>query len=107
DFNWWLRLGMMGAVGRVNGPTQGLYRVHDRSLQRSVGDIELTDLRARVDAVDLFLQECAQQFSDPDRIRRIAFSSLAREARMQAARFVSNNAKSLTAYAEIADRLDE
>lgn len=106
DYNWWLRLACVGAVGRVNGPTQGLYRVHDLSLQRSAGNLELTDLRARVDAVELFLTECERELVLPDRVRRLGFSSLAREARMQAARSARVGRHDVTAYEEIATRLD-
>lgn len=106
DYNLWLRLATKGTVGRINGPTQGFYRVHDGSLQRSVEDIELTDLRARINAVELFLNECANRLLAPDRTRKLAFSSLAREARMQAAKFARQSRATCEAYEEIAGRLD-
>lgn len=86
DLNLWLRLAAVGDVGRVAGPTQGLYRLHDASLMRSAGDLELTDLRWRLAAVELFLAEHPGPPADVARLRRIGLSALAREARILAAR---------------------
>jgi len=86
DLHLWLRLAARGAVGRVAGPTQGLYRVHEKSLMRSAGDLELTDLRWRIAAIDLFLQEHPGGRYEVDELRAIGLSSLAREARALAAR---------------------
>jgi glycosyltransferase involved in cell wall biosynthesis len=59
DFHLWLRLSTVGAVGRVNGPIQGLYRVHPGSMQRTVHAGKLADVLARRDAFDLFFDEDA------------------------------------------------
>lgn len=107
DYNWWLRLATLGSVGRVNGATQGLYRVHDKSFQRSVDDIELTDLRARIAAVDLFLDECGPALENSGQMRGIALSALAREARLQAAaRVAEGSAERAETYEGIARELD-
>lgn len=104
DYNWWLRLASTGSVGRVNGVTQGLYRVHDDSFQRSATDVAYADLTARVDAVRLFLGE---RDGDADALGRLAYSALAREARMQAADRVRRDEPRADACRELADRLDE
>jgi Glycosyl transferase family 2 len=52
DLHVWLRLASIGDVGRVNGPVQGCYRVHDASMQRTVHSGVVFDLRARRDAFD-------------------------------------------------------
>lgn len=104
DYNLWLRLATTGGVGRVNGPIQGLYRVHDASFQRSASDIELTDLRARIDAAELFLAECGLNQREVDRLRGIGIRSLAREARLQAAAAATDELR--TTYTRIAGDLD-
>jgi hypothetical protein len=52
DMHLWIQLASMGNVGRINGPAQGLYRVHDASLQRTIHAGALFDLRGRRDAFD-------------------------------------------------------
>ena len=82
DYNLWLRLAARGDVGRVNGCSQGLYRVHSHSIQRAAADIELADLRARVSAVRLFLQQVPDL---PTPLSHLALASLARDTRRLAA----------------------
>ncbi len=87
DFNLWLRLSAEGAVGRVNGPTQGLYRMHPHSFTRSAANPGgLTDVRARAAAVDLFFAEFPNALENSDGIHRAALSALANDARRSAAR---------------------
>lgn len=108
DYNWWLRLAASGAVGRVKGPAQGLYRVHGKSLQRSVADIELADLGARADAVDLFFAE-EDGIADSARLRRIAYASLTRNARelsVSALRRPDGGAESAAEFRRLAARLE-
>jgi glycosyl transferase family 2 len=52
DLHTWLRLASVADVGRVNGPVQGCYRIHDASMQRTVHAGALLDLRGRRDAYD-------------------------------------------------------
>lgn len=52
DLHLWMQLACTGDVGRINGPVQGYYRVHDASLQRTIHAGVLFDLRARRDAFD-------------------------------------------------------
>jgi hypothetical protein len=55
DLHTWMRLASAGDVGRVNGPVQGCYRVHDASMQRTVHAGVLFDLRGRRDAFEAAL----------------------------------------------------
>lgn len=84
DYNLWLRLAATGQVGRVRGPAQGFYRVHKASLQRTAQNLELSDLKARVDAVELFFSECHDQ-QEAEELRFLAFRALVRNARELAA----------------------
>ncbi len=59
DLNLWLRLASRGDVGRVNGPVQGLYRVHEHSMQRTVHAGELFGLEGRRAAFDAALADGA------------------------------------------------
>lgn len=61
DLELWLRLAAHGAVGYVDGPYQGCYRVHGASMQRTVNAGPLVDLRGRRDAFDTFFR----QWDDP------------------------------------------
>lgn len=47
DLEMWLRLACLGPVARINGADQGFYRVHPRSMQRTVNSGALNDFRGR------------------------------------------------------------
>lgn len=109
DFNLWLRLASVGSVGRVNGTVQGQYRIHDQSMQRTIHAGYLSDLRARRAAIDLFLAECTDRLDDPESLRRIAHSALARDARRLANRAYDLGAEStepIAEYLAVAAELD-
>ncbi len=50
DLEMWMRAAAVADVGRVNGPGQGYYRVHEMSMQRTVNAGHVADLRGRLDA---------------------------------------------------------
>ena len=52
DMHLWMSLASIGDVGRVNGPRQGLYRVHDASMQRTIHAGIMIDLEGRRAAFD-------------------------------------------------------
>jgi len=54
DMHLWMQLAALGDVGRINGPAQGYYRVHEASLQHTVNAGVFFDLRERRAAFDLF-----------------------------------------------------
>lgn len=57
DLHLWLRLAAIGDVGRINGPVQGLYRMHDTNMHDTMHGGVMADVRARWDAMDLFVTE--------------------------------------------------
>jgi glycosyltransferase involved in cell wall biosynthesis len=77
DMGLWLKLAAVGHVGRINRPAQGLYRVHDASMQRTVHAGVMMDLRGRRGAFDLALTRYAEKLPDADTWLRIARRSLA------------------------------
>lgn len=50
DLEMWLRAAAVSDVGRVNGPGQAYYRVHDKSMQHTVYAGHVIDLEGRLDA---------------------------------------------------------
>jgi glycosyltransferase involved in cell wall biosynthesis len=55
DFEMWLRTAAVSAIGRVNGSTQGLYRIHASSMQRTTYAGHAIDLQGRLDAFEKLL----------------------------------------------------
>ena len=109
DLNLWLRLASVGSVGRVNGPVQGLYRVHDQSMQRTIHAGYLSDLRGRVRAFDAFLSECADRLDDPAAMTRTVHRVLARDALRLALRAYDGGrapSEPIEAYLDVATSLD-
>lgn len=77
DMGLWLKLAAVSYVGRVNGPAQGIYRVHDGSMQRTVHAGVMMDLEGRRGAFDLVLTRYADRVPDAVEWLRIARRSLA------------------------------
>ena len=73
DLHLWMKLASRGDVGRINGPEQGLYRVHPASMQRTVHAGIMLDLEGRRDAFDAALASRA----GADELRRVARQTLA------------------------------
>jgi hypothetical protein len=84
DLHTWMRLASAGDVGRVNGPVQGCYRVHDASMQRTVHAGVLFDLRGRRDAFEAAL--AGSGFPAADELRAAARQKLAAKALDRACR---------------------
>lgn len=84
DYNLWLRLASTGDVARVTGPMQGLYRVHENSMQRTIHSGELRDLRARATAWELFLAERGEHVQAAEVHARAAKRTLSRETIIKA-----------------------
>jgi Glycosyl transferase family 2 len=55
DLEMWLRAASVGSVGRVNGAPQAYYRVHDRSMQRTIYTGFLNELEGRLAAFEKVL----------------------------------------------------
>lgn len=77
DMHLWLRLAAIGEVGRINGPVQGLYRVHDKSMLRSASAGILNDLVGRRDAFDGAFASTAGALADAQELHELARRSLA------------------------------
>jgi hypothetical protein len=77
DMLLWMQLAAVGDVGRVNGPAQGCYRVHDASLQRTVHAGVLFDLRARRAAFDAAFAGVASALPGAGELHETARRSLA------------------------------
>ncbi|MDN3310111.1 glycosyltransferase family 2 protein [Microbacterium oryzae] len=84
DYNLWLRLATTGRVARLDGAVQGLYRVHENSMQRTIHSGELRDLRARVRAWELFLEQRGRVLSNRCAIEQAARRTLSREVVIKA-----------------------
>jgi Glycosyl transferase family 2 len=80
DLNLWLRLASLGDVGRINGPVQGYYRVHDQSMQRTVHAGQLFGLRGRLDAFNAAFAAQARGLEDASELHATARRALAAEA---------------------------
>jgi glycosyltransferase involved in cell wall biosynthesis len=65
DFEMWLRLATIADVGRINGAHQGYYRVHERSMQRTVNAGHLTDLQAHRDVYATLFAEAGNKLPVP------------------------------------------
>jgi hypothetical protein len=86
DLHFWMQLASMGDVGRVNGPVQGYYRVHDQSMQRTTNSGTYFDLRARRDAFDALFAGVGGDLPDAPALHARARRSLAGAGLDRAAR---------------------
>jgi hypothetical protein len=88
DFKVCLDATRYGAVGRIDGPDQGFYRVHRSSLHLNEYGGWLTDLRARAQAFeDFFAAERDEPWvTDGQAMRDVWRRTLAKEALDQACR---------------------
>jgi hypothetical protein len=77
DMGLWLKLASIAKVGRINGPAQGLYRIHDASMQRTVHAGVMMDLEGRRDAFDMVLSASAATLPGGEDLHRLARRSLA------------------------------
>ncbi len=78
DMHLFLELALSGDVGRVNGPPQGYYRIHEHSLQRTDHAGMLFDLRGRRQAFDaVFAGGAADRILDADALHDQARRALA------------------------------
>jgi len=80
DFAMWLRLATAGSVGYVVGTTQGYYRIHGASLQRTVHAGLLFDLQQRILAFDNLFDERWAHLANPTAARARVRRALARDA---------------------------
>lgn len=80
DFDMWLRTAVRWDIGRVNGPAQAHYRVHEANMHLTSYAGWLTDLEARRLTFDILFDERAPDVAEVTRLRPVASRALAREA---------------------------
>jgi hypothetical protein len=81
DFDMWLRTAARWDVGRVNGPVQAHYRVHEQNMHLTTYAGWLTDLVERRRTFQLLFDERAPELPEVQALRPVAMRALAREAR--------------------------
>ena len=80
DFDMWLRTALHWDVGRVNGPDQAFYRVHDSNMHLTAYAGMITDLRERRTTFDILFDEHAPDRTDVTDLRQVAMRGLAVES---------------------------
>jgi hypothetical protein len=88
---------------------QGLYRIHDQSMQRTIHSGFLSDLQARKTAIELFLHKSTGTVENSADLRALAHRVLARDARRLAARardLGTEHTEPVAEYRALADSLD-
>ena len=80
DLDLWLRTALWWDIGRVNGPAQALYRVHDANMHLTTYAGMITDLRERRRTFELLFDEHAVNRPDVTAQRPLALRALARES---------------------------
>ena len=80
DFDMWLRTALHWDVGRVNGPIQALYRVHDSNMHLTTFAGYARDLQERRATFGIFFDEHARDRQDLAALRRKADRALGNEA---------------------------
>lgn len=80
DLDLWLRTALRWDIGRVNGPAQALYRVHDANMHLTTYAGMITDLRERRRTFGLLFDEHAVDRPDVVAQRPVALRALARES---------------------------
>lgn len=85
DFDMWMRTGLKWDIGRVNGPDQALYRVHEGNMHLTTYHGWVTDLQERRATFDILFDEHAPNRAAIQRLRARARRALAREGVRRAA----------------------
>jgi glycosyltransferase involved in cell wall biosynthesis len=80
DFDMWLRTAARWDVGRVNGPVQAHYRVHEQNMHLTTYSGWITDLAERRRTFQILFEERAPELPEVQALRPVAMRALAREA---------------------------
>ena len=91
DFEMWLRIAAVSDIAYVRGVPQAFYRVHPKSMLRSVYGGGFFDLQQRKDSFDALFQNYRHLLPEADRLRELANRTLAREALWDACRAYDRN----------------
>lgn len=85
DMDLWMRAAALADVGRVNGPDQAYYRVHDANMHLTDYSGLLTDMRAREHTFETFFEGAGSGLAGRKRLLGSAHEAIAREALRYAA----------------------
>jgi hypothetical protein len=91
DLEMWLRIAAVSDIAYVRRVPQGFYRVHPRSMMRTVYQGSFLDLRQRKAAFDAFFQHHKHVARGAERLYGLANRTLAREALWDACRAYDRN----------------
>lgn len=80
DLDMWLRTAVNWDIGRVNGPVQAFYRVHDSNMHLTTYSGTLFDLRERRRTFSLLFDEHASDRAEIVGLSSLVSRALAREA---------------------------
>jgi hypothetical protein len=80
----WLRTAARWDVGRINGPVQAHYRVHEANMHLTTYQGWVTDLVERRRTFQILFDERAVDVPEVQGLRPVAARALAREARRRA-----------------------
>lgn len=96
DFDMWLQTALRWNIGRVNGPAQALYRVHDSNMHLTTFAGMITDLRERRRTFEILFNEHAPERPEVCALRQPAMRALARESARLALRGYRDGAPAQT-----------
>jgi glycosyltransferase involved in cell wall biosynthesis len=91
DLEMWLRIAAVSNIAYVRGVPQAFYRVHQKSMMRSVYNSAFVDLQQRQAAFDSFFRHRPPYLADAGRLQDLANRALAREALWRACRAYDHN----------------
>jgi Glycosyl transferase family 2 len=86
DLAMWLALSARSDVAYIDGPIQGLYRVHSSSMQRTVNAGKLRDLAGRLAAFDSVLPRVSRFVPNAQDLIQVARKAIASQALDEACR---------------------
>jgi glycosyltransferase involved in cell wall biosynthesis len=91
DLEMWLRIAAVSDIAYISRVPQAFYRVHQKSMMRTVYRGSFLDLRQRKGAFDGFFQENRSVIANADYLQDLANRTLAREALWDACRAYDRN----------------
>jgi glycosyltransferase involved in cell wall biosynthesis len=103
DLEMWLRIAALADIAYVNRTPQAFYRVHAKSMMRTVYRGSFLDLRQRKTAFDSFFQHDAAAIANARELHDLANRSLAREALWDACRTYDRNEVAACQVQELID----
>ncbi len=103
DLEMWLRIAAVSDIAYVQHRPQAYYRVHARSMMRTVYKDSFLDLAQRKLVFDRFYQNHQGSLHDADRLFELANRALAREALWDACRAYDRNEVEISRAAELVE----